>query len=386
MKQCTKCVIPETSETIGFDEKGVCTVCNQVEYKNEIINWKERNSSLEEILKEHKGKYAYDCIVPFSGGKDSVFALWHLVEVRKLKPLVVRFDHGFLRNTVQLNTNKALNKLGVDFINFKPNVKIVKKLMIESLFRRGDFCWHCHVGIAAFPIRTAIEKKVPLIFYGEPSAEYASFYSYKDIEELDVVKFNRAINLGINAEDILGMVNERFPKDKIEKRDLDPFFFPSKLEINKNNIKALYLGNYVKWDVRKQVEIIQKELDWQGDEVEGVPDEYHYEKIECYMQGLRDYIRYFKRGFGRTAHLTSIDIRNDRLSRKKALELTKENDGKIPKALDLFLKMTDMSKSEFYDVVLKHVVEPNKPISKEEFLRKNLNKFPKDFENFEKNF
>ena len=88
MKYCTKCIIPETSETIGFDQKGVCTVCNQVEYKNEIINWEERNDALKDIIKIYKGKYAYDCIVPFSGGKDSVFALWHLVAVRKLKPLV----------------------------------------------------------------------------------------------------------------------------------------------------------------------------------------------------------------------------------------------------------------------------------------------------------
>ena len=43
--------------------------------------------------------------------------------------------------------------------------------MLESLIR-GDFCWHCHVGIAAFPINVAIEKNIPLIL-GEPSAEFS---------------------------------------------------------------------------------------------------------------------------------------------------------------------------------------------------------------------
>ncbi len=38
-------------------------------------------------------------------------------------------------------------------------------------------------------------------------------------------------------------------------------------------------------------------------QVEGVPPEYDYEKIECFMQGVRDYIKYLKRGFGRTTHL-----------------------------------------------------------------------------------
>ena len=32
-------------------------------------------------------------------------------------------------------------------------------------------------------MRIALEKKVPLIFWGEPSAEYASFYSYSEDEE-----------------------------------------------------------------------------------------------------------------------------------------------------------------------------------------------------------
>ena len=48
------------------------------------------------------------------------------------------------------------------------------------------------------------------------------------------------------------------------------------------------------------------------------------------MQGIRDYIKYIKRGSGRTAHLSFIDIRNDRIGQnliKKTLivEKTKES-------------------------------------------------------------
>jgi predicted PP-loop superfamily ATPase len=211
--------------------------------KNEKIDWDSRQKSLDKLINNFKGKNNYDCIVPFSGGKDSVFALWYLVKKKQLKPLVVRFDHTFLRNTVQENTYRIIKKLGVDFINFTPNFNVVKKLMLESLFRRGDFCWHCHVGIAAFPIKIAIEKKIPLIFYGEPSAEYSSFYSYDDFEELDVEKFNKTINLGINAEDMLGMINERDQSQKFKIEDLDPYIFPNRDELIKNNIKEIiFLG------------------------------------------------------------------------------------------------------------------------------------------------
>ena len=58
---------------------------------------------------------------------------------KKLKPLVVRFDHNFYRKTLEENNQKTLSRLGVDFINFKPNFELVKKTMLESLLRRGDF-------------------------------------------------------------------------------------------------------------------------------------------------------------------------------------------------------------------------------------------------------
>jgi N-acetyl sugar amidotransferase len=385
MKYCSKCVTPETAETHEFNSKNICSVCNQIEDKNKI-DWNKRQNDLDQLISIYKDKYDYDCIVPFSGGKDSVFALWYLVKQKKLKPLVLRFDHNFLRKTVQLNTEKALNKLGVDFINFKPNFSIVKKMMIESLIRRGDFCWHCHVGITAFPINTAIQKNIPLLFYGEPSAEYSSFYKYEDIEELNVEKFNKAINLGINAEDMLEMLRERYPKENISKKEIEPYIFPSQREINKNKIKAVYLGNYIPWDVRKQVEIIKSEIGWQGDIVEGIPPDYDYEKIECMMQGVRDYVKFIKRGFGRTAHLTSIDIRNGRMERNKALELCKIYDGKKPKALELFLKITNMTDNEFHDIIEKHVVSPFKPPSREELDKRKSNIKPKDLEDWIEKF
>ena len=97
------------------------------------------------------------------------------------------------------------------------------------------------------------------------------------------------------------------------------------------------LGYYIPWDVKKQVEIIKNELGWKGDEVEGVPPEYDYEKIECAMQGVRDYLKFLKRGVGRTNHLTGIDVRNKRLTRQKSIELMKNMTAKDPQVLRMEL-------------------------------------------------
>ncbi len=386
MKICSKCVTPETAESLIFDENNTCSACKQISFKNEKVDWADRKVQFENLIAKHKNKFDYDCVVPFSGGKDSTFALWYIVKIKNLKPLVVRFDHNFLRETVQKNTEKTITKLGVDFLNFKPNFNIVKKMMFESLFRRGDFCWHCHVGVNAFPIRIAIEKNIPLLIYGEPSAEYGSFYNYNNLEFQDVERFNKTGNLGINAEDMIGMIKQRYPNEKIDERDFKPFIYPSQKELNEKNILGTYLGNYIPWDVKEQVKIIKKELNWEGDEVEGIPEEYDYEKIECYMQGVRDYIKFIKRGFGRTSHLVSIDIRNNRMSREQGMKLVKEYDGKRPKSLDFFLGLVKMTEDEFYNTIFTHIVEPNQKLEKDYLIKNTTNKVPKDFINWEKKF
>ena len=39
LRCCSKCGLPETYETIEFDEKNVCNICRSAEYKNESIDW-----------------------------------------------------------------------------------------------------------------------------------------------------------------------------------------------------------------------------------------------------------------------------------------------------------------------------------------------------------
>jgi len=353
LKRCTKCILPETHETIHFDDKGVCNICRQHEFKKEKIDWKEKKKELESLIEQYKGKYDYDCIIPYSGGKDSTWTLYYLVKEYGLKPLVVRFDHGFLRPNLLENTTRVIRKLGVAFHNFTPNWKLVQKLMLRSFLEKGDFCWHCHTGIFAYPMWIAIRHNIPLIIWGEPSAEYTSYYSYDQPEEVDEKRFNRFVNLGISAEDMFVRLN-----GTVDERDLKPFTYPPLKELRKIGYRSVCLGSYIPWDVKKQAKIIEKELGWKGDLVENVPPGYTYEKIECFMQGVRDYIKYIKRGYTRPTHLASIDIRNSRLKRGEALDLINKCEGKRPPSLDIFLDYVGITEDEFYEIALSHTVSP----------------------------
>ena len=232
MKKCIRCRLPETYESIEFNDNGVCNICEQNVFKNNAIDWVERKNALDELIGRYRGKYDYDCIVPFSGGKDSTFTLLYLMREYKLKPLVVQFNHGFMRDKLKENNEKTFKKLGVDVLSFTSNWKLVKRLMLESLIRKGDFCWHCHTGIFAYPMQVAIKYNVPLIIWGEPSSEYTAYYDYRNnvIEEVDEERFNRFVNLGITAEDMSGMISHDFDLDV---RDLAPYTFPKLRDLKK---------------------------------------------------------------------------------------------------------------------------------------------------------
>lgn len=353
MKRCTKCGLPETHETISFDEAGVCNICRQHEYKQDKIDWTAGKKALDGLIEEYRGKYDYDCIVPFSGGKDSTWALYYLVKEYGVKPLVVRFDHGFLRPNLEENVKRTIRKLGVDMLSFTPNWKVVQKLMLQSFLEKGDFCWHCHTGIFSYPMWVAIEKKVPLIFWGEPSAEYTAYFSYDQPEEVDEKRFNRYINLGVSADDMFVRLG-----GNVDPRDLKPYTYPPMKALRALNYRSVCLGSYIPWNAQKQSKILETEVGWRGDQVENVPPQYSYEKIECYMQGVRDYIKYIKRGYSRPSHLVALDVRNGRMAKEEGDSLVAEYEGRRPPSLELFLDFIGLTEQEFMDVAMSHQVSP----------------------------
>ena len=378
LRRCIRCGLPETYETIEYDAKGVCNICRGAEHKQQAIDWTERKGLLDKLIEKHRGKGDYDCIVPFSGGKDSTFQLYYLMKEYKIKPLVVRFNHGFMRQVIQDNNQRTLKKLGVDVLDFTPNWHVVKRLMLESFTRKTDFCWHCHTGIYSYPLRVALMYRTPLIFWGEPQSEITAYYDYlnDDIEYEDDKKFNMLRTLGITAEDMHGMIDT--PENPIDKRDLTPYTFPDVKELKALRYCSVPLGSFIPWDYQQNTEIIKRELGWQTDELEGVPSEInqHGEKIECFMQGVRDYIKYLKRGYGRVTQINAFHVRNGRMTPEQAIGMDAEFDGRKPHSLEIFLEYVGLTEGEFNTLVEQMVIPPNQP----DFANAKLADKPWDFE------
>lgn len=193
MRTCRKCVIPENFPNAAIDDDGVCSYCNaHVRHRPTIRRSPER---LGEILRNVKGKKTYDCIVCYSGGKDSTFTLKTLVRDYDLKAYAFTFDHGFtspqaLKNidtvTSGLNVDQEIHRLNPEKIKeiFQTAIRELPRMPPESIYGQGmreygPVCYVCGCIIHSLAIRLALELDAGIIATGyTPTQDPANYRHY----------------------------------------------------------------------------------------------------------------------------------------------------------------------------------------------------------------
>ena len=69
------------------------------------------------------------------------------------------------------------------------------------------------------------------------------------------------------------------------------------------------------------------------------------------IQGIHDYFKWLKFGYGRATDNASIQMRLNSMNRDEALKLVKEHEGKLPERyLNEFLSDWNMSREEFLQI------------------------------------
>jgi len=340
VKYCSKCVLPETVEGQNFNEDGECVTCQAQEIKKNV-DWDAKRKELDKILKDAKKKSGnnYDCIVPISGGKDSIYQLHVIVKEYGLKPLAVTFHHGWFSKTGWYNLYNCLEKMDIDHIMFTPAPSLVNRIAKRSVETIGDACWHCHAGVGAFTLQMAVAYKIPLIIWGESGADYG----HQNANHNNIVKFDREYFQKLSAK----LSTDEFKCDYISKKDLFPFELPS-IEACKN-IVGIHLGNYIPWDTEKQVAFVKETYNWKGRQCGGAYKD--YKSVECSMSAIHDFLCYLKRGFGRTTIQASQGIRDLEISRDQAVWLVDKYERIEPTSLNYFLESAGLKPEEFRNYI-----------------------------------
>jgi N-acetyl sugar amidotransferase len=340
IKYCNRCCMPETMEGISFDEFGICTPCRSSEEKMHI-NWEERYSKLNKLIEEHRSNENYDCILPISGGKDSMFQAYVLTHNHNLTPLAVTHGTNWFSKTGRYNLENCLKKFDLDHIFFIANRSIINKVAKKSLKEIGDACWHCHTGIGSFVVQTAYFWRIDLLIWGESIAERDGRGSYVNQKEASVYYFL----------DISGKVSaEDFADSKNNIDELKKWSYPDRELLEKSNIRFLHLGDFMFWDEERQIEFVVNEFEWKNYKVENTFK--GYKSNECVMAGVHDYANFIKRGIGRATVHASDDIRRGLMTREEGIEIAKIFDTERPHALDFYLKLTGYSEKEFEEILI----------------------------------
>jgi N-acetyl sugar amidotransferase len=342
MNYCIRCGMPSSEEQHTLDEMGLCLTCQSQEQKM-YMNWTEREQNFREILDKYRDKGDYDCIVAISGGKDSAWQLHVIKNEYNLKPLAVTFNQNWHTEVGRRNLEWCLETFDVDHLMFTPARSVVNRIARRSLEMIGDSCWHCHMGVGAFPWQVAVKYEIPLMIFGESVAENSCKGTYEDLLDFEPDYFVK-----VSAK----VPTEEFACEYLPLRDMTPFKLPSFEEIKEKGVLALHMGNYMFWDGEKQAEILRDKYGWSEDYVEGTYK--RYKSVECIMPGVHDYAKFLKRGYGRGTDFTAQDLRAGLMTRAEANQLVREIDPVEPDVLEYYLEITGYSREEFYKILDGH--------------------------------
>lgn len=174
MKRCKKCLLPALVPESGIDAAGVCRQCR--EHSSATIQTgpdPALRKDLEETLRACRNYTGatHDCIVPLSGGKDSIFLLYKLKVEYGLRVLAFTADIDLPR-IAWSNIRTALQKLDIDHLVYAPAPKFFSRLfayLLRNQEARGAVYTVSYVYAPLFEgeaIRIAIEKGIPLILAG----------------------------------------------------------------------------------------------------------------------------------------------------------------------------------------------------------------------------
>ena len=347
MDYCKRCVYPANARPgIIFDEEGVCSGCRVIESRKDI-DWNGREQMLVDLLRSYQAQQRakenpYDCIIPVSGGKDSSYQTWLMREKYQMNPLLVSYNHTFNTPLGLRNLTNLIDKTDCNLVRFTTAPGAAKRLAKYMLMKVGDITWHYHAGIQTFPIQAAIQYDIPLIVWGEEGySELLGMHNQDDFVEFTKKKRQEHSMRGFEPYDLLEELD-----CPLSLYDLAPFCYPSDEEIERAGVRGIYLSNYISWNARAQTDFIIEQLGFETSQ--GRDRTFNiYDKLDdVHANGLHDYLKYLKFGYGRATDDASTEIRHGRITREKGIELVMKYDPVRPRDMDIFLRAVDMTEEE----------------------------------------
>lgn len=340
---CTRCVMsnqrPASSiefkhtkahkhRTLHLDDEGVCDACRHAEIKRNI-DWAARERELLELLDKHRSRDgSYDCIVPGSGGKDSVYQAHVLKYKYGMNPLTVTWPPILYTDVGRRNFDNWLAIGGFDNLTYHQNGRVMKlltRLAIENLLHPFQTFI---LGQKNMGPKLAMKLGIPLVFYGENEAEYGnpiadnssslrdkSFWTMQNVDDMHLA--------GVSVREL----RERYD---VRMSDLLTYLPATPDDCAKTNVEVRYLGYYLKWTPQECYYYASEHCGFEANPVRTEGTYSKYNSLDDKIDGLHYYTTYVKFGLGRATYDAAQEIRNLHLTRDEGVALVRKFDGEFP--------------------------------------------------------
>jgi hypothetical protein len=349
-RRCTKCLLTETMPFIKFDGEGVCNYCRHYKPRNKPRPKEE----LFKLVEPYRRAHGDDCLVPFSGGRDSCYGLHLIVKELKMKPITYTYDWGMVTDLGRRNISRMSAELGVENIivaddislkrqNITKNLKAWLKsphLGMLSVLTAGDKHFFRHIetvkkqtgiGLNLWGVNPLEVTHFKAGFLGvPPDFEEERVYSHGAMKQLryQYLRFKAMLESpGYFNSSLWDTLSGEYYRSFAEKTDY------------------FHIFDYWRWD-ENQINETLAAYDW-----ERAPDTTTTWRIGDGTAAFYNYVYYTVAGFTEHDTFRSNQIREGDLTREEALEMVMEENMPRYPNIKWYLDVLGMDFKEVVSVV-----------------------------------
>ena len=321
LKRCTRCILPHTMPFINFDKNGVCNYCNHYVPRNKPRKLEE----LFKLVEPYRKNGADDCIVPFSGGRDSCYALHLISKELNLRPVTYTYDWGMVTDLGRRNISRMCSRLKFENIIIADDIELKRRNIANNLR-----AWLNNPSLGMVSILTAGDKH--FFRYIETVKQQTGIaLNLWGVNPLEITHFKSGF-LGVPPDFDEKMVYSsnavkqiRYQWLRFKEMLKSPTYFNTSLwdtlsgEYYRSFFRKtdyFHIFDYYKWDEQKIDKTLIEEYDW-----EKAPDTNTTWRIGDGTAALYNYIYYTIAGFTEHDTFRSNQIREGDISRERALAL-----------------------------------------------------------------
>ena len=309
---------------------------------------------LKELVDEYRSESNYEIVIPVSGGKDSYYQTHVAVNELGLKPLLVTYHGNNYLPEGEYNLYRMREVFDCDHIILRPSVSTLVKMNRIGFKLQGDMNWHGHCGIFTVPIQIAVRYRVPLMMWGEHGfLDLGGMYSHSDFVEF-TAKFRlehalRGYDWNDFTDEGLEELGRSDLKEALSAKDLLWAQYPTDEEIDESEVRGVYLGNFVDWDANQHTKLVMERYGWRPAQQEFERTYRRFSNLDdMHENGIHDYLKFIKFGYGRGTDHACKDIRAGAMTRDQGIEMVRKYDHVKPQRdLERWLRYVDMTEEEF---------------------------------------